>query len=184
MKLVVDRTEAEIARERAAVARERAEIDVTNAMIDLSANLLRVIRGAGRSHEIGHHCAALLKAMTDFRAATGVWPFPEMERAVRRPDPDFGASEAMYEEQMMFQSIIGGALQMAASEMLGQRPQIAAGETEIFRGIDRLEKIREAHKPKRSPKAVSPAATAAALRMRVKAAANAQKPKAPSRRRP
>jgi hypothetical protein len=53
MRIVSEKSEAQIARHQAEIARDRAMNKASWALRELTANLLRVTRGAGKPYEIG-----------------------------------------------------------------------------------------------------------------------------------
>jgi hypothetical protein len=113
----------------------------------LAANIIRIVRGAGRPFQLGDQCADFLNAAQAYRAAHGVWPTEEMHdwlsvssTAEERERVDDAYAERVWATD----DIIAGSLQIAASRMLGQRAQEAAGKREMAHGIDAREKAREA----------------------------------------
>jgi hypothetical protein len=56
------------------IRRRRAAQDVEWPLRDLIANLIRVVRGAGKPYEIRRQLAAVLTAISDYRDAAGLWP--------------------------------------------------------------------------------------------------------------
>jgi hypothetical protein len=67
MRIVSENSEADLAR-NAAVAK------VEPILRDLTANLMRVARGAGKPYEVGRQTQALIDAMIKYRDATGHFP--------------------------------------------------------------------------------------------------------------
>lgn len=111
------------------------------ALRELTANLLRVVAGAGKPHQVLQDAANFVHAFVDYH--------PHMSFHERVD----GASEilAVREEHRGFddwksyeaeEDIIVGALRIAASRLLGQRTQEAAGETKMRDGIRYREEAR------------------------------------------
>jgi hypothetical protein len=120
---------------------------VTDRLCELAANILRSVRGAGKPYQIGRHAQALTDAMVAYRDAVGHYPSDEELAAALDVEISEERLDQMSDEQQAVvqarQQIIRGALQVAASRLVDQRPQEAAGMTEIDDGIRDLEKARE-----------------------------------------
>jgi hypothetical protein len=139
LKLVSSNTDAEI-------ACQRAKGDVDSALCELTANLLRVTRGAGKAYEIRRQAIELVTAMQAHWDACGMWPSAdELTAAVSLKDQwrGEGSSDQEGERLNAIRHMVGGSLQMAASSLLDQRTQFAAGETELFAGVREIERMRE-----------------------------------------
>jgi len=159
-------------------ARERAEL----AMLDLTANLLRIVRGAGKPYEIGRQVIACATAMQDHWDVAKVWPYNEMAEAIRLP----GLYDMKYGEgrdgDMAYarQSILRGALQHIASDLLEQRTQQRAGDHEMMQGVNEILRIREERhrefvSQSREARLAAAKKTIAKVRARSKAKAKAAK---------
>ena len=122
------------------VARRRAVDEMAWPLKELAANLIRTVRGAGTPGLLASQMVAVLKKLESYHDAVGSYPsggeisealsirFRHQEAGI--PRDDFEAAIA---------TIVQGALQVAASELLGQHTQISAGETEMLDGVRRLE---------------------------------------------
>jgi hypothetical protein len=129
------------------IARNRAAEDVQRALTELAANILRMIRGAGKPNEFLNHAFQLTEAMSEYKKAAGHFPDPVIfarmllldtrEELFGRCSDDDRARD--YAEQM----IIRGALQVVASRMLHQLTIERAGDSEMSSGFYELERIRE-----------------------------------------
>jgi len=127
--------------------RQQATAEMAYASRQLVANLIRVVRGAGRPFQLGDQCADFLNAAQVYRAAHGVWPTEEMHDwlSVRGKADERNLVENAYAEKMSgVDDIIAGSLQVAASRMLDQRAQAAAAEREMALGIDARERALDA----------------------------------------
>lgn len=117
------------------------------ALRDLTANLLRIVRGAGRPYSIGQQVPALIAALTGYRDAVGHWPrsevVTEMLSIDRSREWRQRAHDSVLDRFYAEEQIIRGALQQAASRLVDQRLQERAGESEIYDGIRNLEAARE-----------------------------------------
>ena len=131
----------------AGVVKERATLDVAWALRDLTANLLRVVRGAGKAYMIPEQTQAVLLALIAYRDTVGT-PIPDHElSAILAPGQDrLDASKFTDAEvcrSMALDTIVRGALQIAASRLIGQGTQEQAGNTEMHRGIREFERLME-----------------------------------------
>ena len=91
MRIVSENTETEIARHQAEIARDRAMNEASWALRELTANLLRVTRGAGKPYEIVRQAQALIEAMIDYRDAAGYFPSSDelADALSAERDPEF-----------------------------------------------------------------------------------------------
>jgi hypothetical protein len=133
------------------LARKRAMEAVDWALRDLTANLLRVARGAGKPHAIAEQARALAKAYERHRDVVGHDPDSADVSAALGLDDN--PPEGMSNENRAFHyaeaRIIRGAMQTVASELLSQGTQRAAGRSEMFDGINQLEDLRAENRRKR-----------------------------------
>lgn len=130
------------------LARRRAAEDIIWPLRELACNLMRVARGAGKPQDVGKHAAAVVDSFEKYAAVSKLWPSPhEIATALTVDSSDDGLSDRPYDEldQALTTMMLGG-LQMAASELLGQLSQKSAGRSQLFEGLQRAEKIREANR--------------------------------------
>jgi hypothetical protein len=140
------------------LAMRRASDGISSEVTELTANLVRVARGAGRPEDIERQLRDLLHWIDEFRNAAGHGPWPEIfadafrqawDRARVAPDDDdvttFHSAE---------RSVVRGALQMFASRLLGQNTQIQTGHNEMFDGIRKIERLREKSRMRMQPATV------------------------------
>lgn len=128
MRIVADNSEADL-------ARLRAEEEFEAALSGLTANLLRIVRGAGKGYEVASDAVRLVAAMEGFRTAFGHWP--EDDRfssvlAVRDTDRFYEDGQGRHDA---IETIVSGSLRLAAARLLGQKLQISAGEREVEEGL-------------------------------------------------
>jgi hypothetical protein len=133
MKVVAQQSEAE---------RDRhfAEREVEGALVALAANLLRVVRGAGKPVEIAPQALRYVQAAQAYFDLTRTWPSRDLHGFLDIGNPRldrFNAENRRWEEAM--DTMVKGALQMAASRLLGQLTQESAGQSQLHDGI----KLRE-----------------------------------------
>jgi hypothetical protein len=138
MKTVSQNSDAEIAKNR---AREGLHWRVRQ----LTANLMRIVRGAGSSHDISDQLTSLHDAYDAYQAALGREPAGhEIQQALAPPDErndrdDFGMAKEL---------IVSGALRLAAGRLLGQDLQARNGENEMMMGVRDYWEIREENRRK------------------------------------
>lgn len=124
------------------IQRHRAEREVAGAIRELAANLLRVIRGAGKPHEIEMQVQAALEAFIHYRDLVGTPAPPDIvcrgidgwtDTATDAPL----AEEALHEQELL-NSILQGALQVVASRLLGQLTHETRGRRQMHSAIHEL----------------------------------------------
>src|SRR5262245_3394672 len=99
--------------------RERATIEFSWPLRELAANIMRVSRGAGSPHELLKQCISVTEAYGAYYRE-----FSDLPRAdqitdmldFRNPDKRFSDDEVALSRE----SIVGGALRLAAGRILGQ----------------------------------------------------------------
>lgn len=111
---------------------------------ELTANLLRVARGAGRPVHVGPQAVRLVDALQAYYDGVGRWPYDEMAAALRLN------RDAVPEHSKAMQTIVAGALQYAASDLQGAEPQRVAAEQEIQQGVDQLAELEAAEMQRRA----------------------------------
>jgi hypothetical protein len=146
MKIASENSETDLAR-RFALQK------IDGALRNLAANVLRVIRGGGKSWEIPEQAQDLVKALADYETAVGHLPHSDdldsMLSVSRDPDRLGGMEDEVLEKLEDEESIIGGALRIVAARLLDQHLQVAAGEKEFHEGLRYREEARDALRKKR-----------------------------------
>jgi hypothetical protein len=148
----------------AAIEKNEATKRLTWALRELTANLLRIVRGAGKPYSLGADLQALINAFHEYRETTGHWPFSDDISAALSIDlGDEWRRMLKGAELSQFyacEHIIRGALQQAASRLVEQKTQERMGETEMLDGVRAFEDAHKemrkeweaVHKPARTPK--------------------------------
>jgi hypothetical protein len=113
----------------------------------MTANLLRVTRGAGRPGAIVMLAGEFIEACVEYRSLAGTYPPSEILSQmlewqrdfeyIQRFD-DFNQTHILADEMMA-----RGALQIVASRLLGQNTQESAGHHELYNGMRDWEEIRD-----------------------------------------
>jgi hypothetical protein len=125
-----------------------------NRLREMAANILRTIRGAGRPHTILSEALALIDSAMSYREQVGQFPaLEELGKALDIDTPKGRLDQMSPETEAVVtarEKIVHGALQVAASRLLEQRPQEAAGDSEMHKGIEAFEAAREERRKKRT----------------------------------
>jgi hypothetical protein len=162
MHVVSETSEAELARKRKDDETGRAMNRVQSAVVQLTANLLRVTRGAGKSYELGAQASHFVETLIAYREVAGCYPDTySLDNALR-----FERDEAFLnrlkgdalDEYYANEKVLRGALQTVASRLLGQSTIQRMGENEMFEGMRRIEDIRERNRKVREAEWKRPAA--------------------------
>jgi len=129
-----------------------AQEQANAALIELAANIMRIVRGAGKPERLLSQCADVVNAAVEYRDVAGRLPSPAGLASAIRPEREPIDYDDSYwaARQIAYRRIVRGSLQMAASKLLGQRLQIDRGEDEIDAAIADLEHAREEIRKKRA----------------------------------
>ncbi len=166
LKLVSEKSKTEIEGEWAKQKLDRA-------LIELAANLIRVVRGAGKPDDVIDHCVGVVNAAVEYQEITKRYPRAfDVASTLRLEHERITDYDSFWAgRQLAIRDMISGSLQVAASTLIGQRLQINQGEKEMdgaFREMERLvEELRKkradeeraaraARKPKSKPKKKRP----------------------------
>jgi hypothetical protein len=138
MKIISENSDAKI-------AKNRAREDLRWPLRRLTANLIRIVRGAGSPDDFAEYLDALVAAYQAYREAFGHWPDGrEIQQALAIDKPsgrdDIGDAREM---------IVKGALRLVAARLLNQNLQAGHGKDDITTGIRHLEEIREENRRQR-----------------------------------
>ncbi len=106
---------------------------VRAALVDLTANLLRVARGAGRPEDIERQASWLVAHLVRHRELAGGYDTFDFSAAL-----DVGSDGGQPDERgSMVEQAIQGSLQILASRLLGQPMQVKAGSDELHSAFKR-----------------------------------------------
>jgi hypothetical protein len=129
------------------LARQFSADRLSRAIRELTANLLRVMRGAGRSYAIGDQLQSIVRAFIEYQEKFGYLPAPFMFDEMLSIDQSEAWRTHLRGAELMRSHaearIVRGALQVAASLLLRQLTHQRAGERELRDGIQDLDAARE-----------------------------------------
>lgn len=122
---------------------DRARLDLKRSLVELTANLLRVARGAGRPETIIRDCYRVIEASAGYEEAFGKIPNPaEVQNCILYQE-ERGGSEGAGERGWAIERMTRGALQYVASKMMRQLPQTRTGEHDMTCGAVDFVKARD-----------------------------------------
>jgi hypothetical protein len=143
------------------IATERAMREIGWATRQLSANMLRIIRGAGRPHDLFDQVRSLAGAIDSSPPGTLIWRISEaMELALAHglkcDDDDFDRDSHLGKME-------SGSLRAVAARLLGQPLQVSAGRRELEQALIyrdqffemRTKRMAEARRTSITPKRVT-----------------------------
>lgn len=123
-------------------AAQASAIAVGQGLREMTANLLRVARGAGRPELIVAQATALVALFAAYRDAAGEDLKPSNIAEALRLEHIVADEEEFWPEwDGAVREMVNGALQVAAAELLGQQAQAATGRRELFAGYRHIEKL-------------------------------------------
>jgi hypothetical protein len=134
------------------LAREWAENEFSASIREVAANMLRIIRGAGKPHALLMEMKQTIDTAVKFQETHGCWPSHVIsnELALESQDQIYrnGVKEGRYTQEQVDRWLAEGAerywaehtikcgtLQTIASDLLGQSTQRSAGNSEFQQGL-------------------------------------------------
>lgn len=150
---------------------------VDYALRELAANIIRVVRGAGRPDDIIDQCNEVLKAAIEYHDKTQRFvPYHSVAAALRLEREEIDDYHSYFgQRKLAIRRMVKGSLQIAASSLLKQLTQIHMGESELDDGYRELESLCEERRKQREAEAR--ASRVAATPKRKSTAKKARKPK-------
>ncbi|MEO1148362.1 MAG: hypothetical protein AAFY26_22515 [Cyanobacteria bacterium J06638_22] len=125
------------------------EIDWNEKMVEsrlrnLAANLMRIARGSGKLHEVEAQVMDLANELAKHRELTSHGVSPHIYQQALLFDPEIRADDKdIADRRRARATIVQGALQFAASEMLDQNTFRSKGDEEISEGVRLYEAWRK-----------------------------------------
>jgi hypothetical protein len=143
--------------------RERVHVEQEFEFVlrEATANMLRIIRGAGKSYALLKQMSDVVAAAVKVREVTGQLPTDILETVLHRESKTEAIREkrragkidetsierwqddGTFDKLEAEDSIKAGVLQIIASQFVGQRTQECAGESEMRNGINEAFKARQ-----------------------------------------
>lgn len=137
--------------------RRWADRRVGRAVRALTANLMRVTRGAGKPYEIGSQAHELTEALIGFTDAWGYLPGPDRYDEYLNIAPNAEIMSRISEEEVARAyakaEIVRASLQLAASELLRQRTQASIARGDFYTAIREPEAAGEMRKKRMAAEA-------------------------------
>ena len=125
----------------------RVKDELTWALQDLAANLIRVVRGAGKPHLLRDYAVAFLNAIEDYKEVTGSSPDPDLLAKILSIERDTAILRKFGDDTLLRHNlqrdIVRGSLQIAASRLIRQLAQEQSGDTELTQAINFLHLHRD-----------------------------------------
>jgi hypothetical protein len=127
------------------IERAQAVRELTWSTKEMAANLLRVIRGAGRPLDLPQQIINFADEILEVSKSAHVWAVSSaIEEALQSAMPSWDSHESDQHEG----DIVSGALQWVASRLVHQRAQECAGSREMDEAIKRQEQWAERERAK------------------------------------
>jgi hypothetical protein len=138
-----------------------AEQEFEFALREAAANMLRIVRGAGKPHALLKQMSDVVAAAVKVRDVTGQLPTDILETVLHRESKTEAIQEkrrtgeidetsierwqdiGMFDKLEAEDSMKAGVLQIIASQFVGQRTQESAGESEMRNGINEAFEARQ-----------------------------------------
>jgi hypothetical protein len=151
--------------------REWARSEFSWAIRDCAANVLRIIRGAGKPYELMRQMQKSLSAAVAFQEVHGYWPQDVIANDLRLEDEtenyrarvregtleqstfDRWSEDGTFERMDAKHTVYRAALQIVASQLIGQNVQETAGDREFHDGLRAYERTREERRARRQSEA-------------------------------
>ncbi|MDE3873288.1 hypothetical protein I7G55_04060 [Sinorhizobium meliloti] len=110
-------------------------------LLDLAANIISVVRGAGKPYAVIPQCNAVLQAAVDFRDRVGALPSSaSVANALMLREEEIRDYASLSGHRKLWRArTVSGALQVAASTLVRQPLQITQGKREMDDAFDELE---------------------------------------------
>ena len=122
--------------------RRSLNAELAQAIQELTANLLRITRGAGKASEIGRQAQAVMNVIDAHKEMLGYFPFAaDVSKYLDvwtsfNDRADLGQDEYYRREEE--DQLLRAALQLVASRMLGQPMQEGTAQRDLYTSIDRI----------------------------------------------
>ena len=126
--------------------REEVLCQVRDTLCVLAANIIGIVRGAGKPLELSRDVDAFTAALGAFEGTTGehpkAWELAEMLRVGLDPKSSAPSSEEDMVEQYAQHAIVQASLQLAAARLLKREAEAAAAHGELHKALSGLEEAK------------------------------------------
>ncbi|KSV76681.1 hypothetical protein N182_24730 [Sinorhizobium sp. GL2] len=122
---------------------------------ELAANIIRVVRGAGRPDDVIDQCNGVLKAAIEYHDKTKRFVSDQSVAVALHLKPEHIRDYDSFQgqRQVALRKMVKGSLQLTASRLLDQRTQENRGESEMFEAFRDLERLYQEIREKREAEA-------------------------------
>lgn len=156
---------------------------VDSRLRELAANLIRVVRGAGKPQEVIFQCDKVVKAALEYRESAGHLPTSFSVASALGLEHERIRDYESFEGQLQLatRKMMDGGMQIVASRLLNQMTQERRGDSELYEGFRDLERLFEERRKEREAeeRARRSAARAKTTAKSAKGKVRARKPKDP-----
>lgn len=146
LRIASARSEAEIQLEREDELLGHRLIEIEGRMRELAANMLRVIRGAGKPIDLFDHVMGLAHAIDKAPDHTIVGQINAAMEAALLDGLEGGQMDEIHDA---ISDIEAASLRKIAARLLGQPVQLTAGESDFRHALHRLDQARGAQRNER-----------------------------------
>jgi hypothetical protein len=126
--------------------REEILCQVSDALRVLAANIIGILRGAGKPLELSRDVDAFTAALGAFEGATGghpkAWELAEMLRVDLDPKSSAPSSEEDMVEQYAQHAIVQASLQLATTRLLKREAEAGAAYGELHKALSGFEETK------------------------------------------
>jgi hypothetical protein len=159
--------------------RDWVEKELSGALRDVAANMLRIIRGAGKPYDLLRQIKTVVDVADRFQHLHQRFPNDIIANSLRleseaetiiararagdrfsQSDVDRWLEDGTFEKMWAEHTVLCGSLQIIASDLIGQTTQKTAGQREFRDGLREVERVRadrrqKAHEGQRAGQSAS-----------------------------
>ena len=126
--------------------REEVLCQVSDTLRVLAANIIGIVRGAGKPLELSRDVGAFTAALGAFEGTTGghpkAWELAAMLRVDLDPKSSVPSSEEDMVEQYTQHAIVQASLRLAATQLLRREAEAAAAHGELHKSLSGFEETK------------------------------------------
>jgi len=132
------------------IKKQTATLALQFALASLTANLIRIVGGAGKPERLFDDIDGIAGAYNDYCLVLGSVPDGAALRSLLRFDPHQSADDDRLDEVLLENAICRDALQIVASSLVDQRIHREKAVSELQRHLRKFVDVREQAKKRRS----------------------------------